>query len=314
MLYSKKLLIKPYELPVILTPPTEFTTELLVDITGVATSRTGTIDENGWYRVRVGAADSEGTYHGGGSGVAGYAEKIFYAYTGSKYLIWSSSGLNTGYPWPKGNGGVAGSYPLGGGGKRYVGFNYSDAGTKGYFESGGGGGSPTGNGGPGVDKSGHDEHGASGGADGGGGAGFICGIDAGEVLSESFADGTFSVDSVITMVLAGGAGGQASDEGSYRSGGGGGGAWGNGGECYTRGSWWDPSQWQHSAGTYIQSYNGGTGPGGSQGQGGYGNRYGPSGDGAWAIRDFSTDTFSYGLGGNGRPRASYCTLEKLILS
>ena len=317
-MFADKLLMGVNMFPTGITPPTSYTTQTIVNLTGTASYYVGVITDTGWYRARIGAADGGGA---GSPGYGGYASEIFYAYSGSKYLIWGCHGQNTGYPWPD-NGPyseVAGA--LGGGGAtgdgrtwRYGGTYSAQHGgminqTTVITYGGGGGGSPKGNG--------HVSTAGSGtGTIGGGGAGFICGMDfmgtTAASETEAFSDHTFSVDSVVAMVLAGGGGGQ-SPSGS----GGGGGAWGDGGNA----GGWSATMIGTSTVYDIRSIPGGTGPGGANGKGTNGSNgnvsssgttIAPGGNGGWAIRDYSTNTFSYGTGINGRPATEVCVLEKLI--
>lgn len=300
MIFADKLIMGVEMFPTGLTPPTSYTTQTIVNLSGTASYYVGVINDCGWYRIRVGAADgAAGSSDAITPGCGGYATKIFYAFTGAKYLIWGAHETTTGYPWPQGNGNEDGLGILGGGGGRSV---WTTVTSGGHFNpqtgtivgqttivtaGAQGGGSPTGNGGT-------ETPGTYVGTKGGGGAGFVCGIDfmgtTATSETEAFSDHTFSVDSVIAMVLAGGGGGCS----GY--GGGGGGAWGNGGN--------GANPWS--------GYGPGTGPGGTTGVGGTAPGAGNGGDGAWAIRDYSTNTFSYGTGINGRPATEVCVLEKLI--
>ena len=306
MIFADKLLMGVEMFPTGLTPPTSYTTQTIVDLSNTANYSQGTFAESGWYRVKIGAADGQPLEDSASiiPGKGGYASQIFYAFNGTKFLIWGCNGTATGYPWPQGNGNSSDYGILGGGG---AGAWFSTYTTGGHIDphtgrivgsttivtSGGyGGGSPTGNGG--TRQSG--ESTTYFGTEGGAGAGFICGLDiTGTTLvteTESFSDHTFSVNSVIAMVLAGGGGGCTGHAGA------GGGAYGNGG-------------------TTDNDYNNrgpGTGPGdesfgrggNTPGSGGHG------GDGAWCVRDYSTGTFSFGTGINSRPAAQVCILEKLI--
>ena len=287
-MFPKKLLFGTSGYPVNINPPSSFTTQTVVDLSSQATYATGTIPSTGWYRAKIGAAD-------GDADTGGYAEQIFYAYNGSKYLIWGCNGTSTGYPWPSGNGGDDSYGILGGGGATSISGlvnNVQKIGGK-------GGGSATGNG----------ISGSASLTDSGAGCGIICGIDEIDpnitTQTESFADHTFSVDTVVAMVLAAGGGGQGNGTGvgaaSAGGGGGGGGAYGDGGRAYV---------------TFSDRNLPGTGPGGQtlgtggNGQGGAVIHNG--GLGAWCIRDYSTNTFTSGTGPNSRPAAQVCILEKLI--
>lgn len=304
MFFSRKLLAAVPEFPIGMTAPGSYTTQTLVDLSNTASYQTGVFSDTGWYRVKIGAADGKNASSANG-GKGGYASTIFFAYSGTKYLIWGCNNINTGYPNP--------SNKLGGVGGDGRGYSWHvPAPIYNIVIAGGyGGGSATSNGKSsslGVVTYGTHSSGA--------GAGFICGMD--ETTSgvstetETFnEEGYFSVDTVFTMVLAGGGGGAGADVNAYSSGsdatggGGGGGAWGNGGNGGSSGS--------HGVGN-----SGGSGPGGTDGKGTNGtdsvtsSTAGTGGNGGWAIRDYTTNTFSYGSGANGRPAAQVCILEKLI--
>lgn len=216
----------------------------------------GVIEESGWYRIRVAAVN-------GGSGDTAYGsggsiEHTCWLNRGTEYLMWGASGQITYYPAPNGHGGrhANGTAGVLGGG-----------GGTGQGRSGGGGGSAAGNGGAGDYRSGI----------GGGGAGFIAGLNTYQPSkTEEWSHAGLSVDTVECMVLCGGGGGARGNEGN-RSGGGGGGAWGNGGSGV--------------------AYAGGAGPGGAGfGVGASTGQYGPGANGAWAIRDYTTNTFRWGTG------------------
>lgn len=217
---------------------------------------TGTIEVSGWYRIRVSAINGEPGDTAPGNG--GAIEHTCWLNRGSKYLMWGASGQITYYPSPNGHGGhhANGTAGVLGGG-----------GGTGQDRSGGGGGSAAGNGGAGEYRSGF----------GGGGAGFIAGMNTYQPSkTEGWSHAGFSVDTVECMILCGGGGGGRGNEG-HRSGGGGGGAWGNGGNGFT--------------------YDGGAGPGGASfGAGASTGKYGPGANGAWAIRDYTTNTFTSGTG------------------
>lgn len=324
MIFADKLIMGVNMFPTGIGLPGSYTTQTIVSLSGSATYRTGVLSDTGWYRVKIGAADG-GTAINAGKG--GYASQIFYAYSGTKYIIWGCHGATTGYPNPSGNGGdsttsatPATSGALGGGGaqgggRTYVFFNPNQT----IVAYGGpGGGSAMGNGGASN---------SSAAPSGGAGSGFICGMDKmGTTLAtetESFSDTAFSVDSVIAMVLAGGGGANGGS-----GGGGGGGAWGNGGD----GASWTGQAVGSSTVWSPSTIPGATGPGGTSfGAGTSGtNRYmtktsaagvspptysstgGDGGNGGWCIRDYSTNTFSSGSGANGRTSAEICVLEKLI--
>lgn len=290
MFLSKKLLAAVPEFPIGMTPPSSYTTQTIVDLSNTESYQSGVFSESGWYRVSIGGADGRSTSTTATNGQGGYASQIFFAYSGTKYIIWGANQNKCGYP------NTAAYNLLGGTGGRGRGHTSSGITKRG----GAGGGSPT-------------EGGSTLAPMAGAGAGFVCGMD--ETVSgvatetESFSDpGYFSVDTVFTMVLAGGGGAAGMDATSgsvSTAGGGGGGAWGNGG---TGGA--IPSLGNGSAG--------GTGPGGTSGAGVngqdsvYNGRAGSGGDGGWAIRDYTTNTFSYGTGTNSRPAAQVCILEKLI--
>lgn len=303
MIFADKLLIGVKMFPTGLTPPTSYSTQTIVDLSNTASYYVGVITESGWYRVSVGAADGSPLENQPtilpGSG--GYASQVFYAFNGCKYIIWGANASTTGYPWPQGNGNTPDYGILGGGGARSKNSSYT---TGGYIDpntgrvvgattivtaGAQGGGSATGNGGT-------ETPGTYIGTQGGAGAGFVCGIDLPGVNvsteTEPFSDHTFSVNSVITMVLAGGG------AGCKGHGGGGGGAYGNGGAGANPYADWGPG-----LGPGLDTFGkGGDAP--TSGGGG--------GDGAWAIRDYSTSTFTSGTGTNGRPAAQVCVLEKLI--
>ena len=216
----------------------------------------GEIQTSGWYRVNVCAAS--GASGDGLAGVGGSVAHICWLNRGTKYLMWGASGQVTYYPTPSGTGGHLSNGLDGvlGGG-----------GGTGQGRSGGGGGGAAGNGGMNEYRSGV----------GGGGAGFIAGINTYQpTKTESWSHAGFSVDTVECMVLCGGGGGGPGNEG-YRSGGGGGGAWGNGGGGV--------------------AYGGGAGPGGTSfGMGASSAHYANGANGAWCIRDYTTNTFTSGVG------------------
>lgn len=285
-MFPKKLLFGTSGYPVNINPPSSFTTQTVVDLSDQATYATGTIPSTGWYRAKIGASDGE-------ANTGGYAEQIFYAYNGSKYLIWGCNGTSTGYPWPSGSGGDSSYGILGGGGANSLSGTHRVGQTTVTYVGGRGGGSATGNGQ------------TSSKGNSGSGCGIICGIDEMDpnivTQTEGFTDHTFSVDTVIAMVLAAGGGGHGDHpyETSPGGGGGGGGAYGDGGRGYSSSSSNQP----------------GTGPGGQDfGKGGNGTNGAVynAGLGAWAIRDYSTNTFTSGTGPNSRPAAQVCVLEKLI--
>ena len=306
MFFSRKLLPSIYLYPSGMNVPSSFTTQEVVNLSNTASYQIGTIASTGWYRVKIGAADGTGEKAGKG----GYATKTFFAYNGSKYLIWGCNGKNTGYPTPSGSGGSENGI-LGGGGANGGSrtFQFVNPNANIITHGGMGGGSAAGNGATDSYSS------------GGAGCGFICGIDANSMdeifTSESFSNSGFSVESVMLMVLAGGGAGSSS------AGAGGGGAWGNGGH----GTGWDDSI--AHAPILI---DGGTGPGGTTfGMGTDGEAFtmtrtsasgvtpatyqrtgGQGGNGAWCIRDFTTSSFTSGTGTNSRPAAQVCILEKLI--
>ena len=111
---------------------------------------------------------------------------------------------------------------------------------------------------------------------------------------------TLEVGSVVTFsciysyVIGAGGGGCANDNGSDRASGGGGGAFGDGGT------------------TYRANYVAQTGPAGAWGKGEDGGHYGGGTRGAWAVVDFSTNTFDWGLGGGAAGATGYCKLYKVI--
>lgn len=306
MMFADKLLQAVNLFPTGITMPTgTFSTQVIKDISYTATSFQGVLTETGWYRVKIGAADGAGANTSYGYG--GKIMHTFFAYSGTKYLLWGCDGPSTGYPVPSGNGGyyynpttqnLDGEDGILGGG----GGSGSDKTTQGLISHGGpGGGSATGNGATNTGASGNVS---------GAGCGFICGLDEiGTTLTtqtESFVDPNyagFSVDSVIAMVLAGGGG-------SYGvGGGGGGGAYGNGGHGV---------KWNSVGLVITELTNGGTGPGGTTFGVGADGTYassgnaGEGGNGAWCVRDYSTSTFTSGTGQQSPISAGTCRLEKLI--
>lgn len=301
MFFSRKLLAAVPEFPIGMTPPNSYTTQTIVDLSNSATYQTGVFSDTGWYRVKIGAADGQNASSASG-GKGGYASKIFFAYSGTKYIIWGCNGVSTGYPNP--------SNKLGGAGGDGRGYSWHVPAPINVVRIAGGwgGGSATSNGSA-ASAVFYGSH------SGGAGAGFVCGMD--ETTSgvstetETFNEaGHFSVDTVFTMVLAGGGGGAGADKNAYSSGsdttggGGGGGAWGDGG---TGGS----------SGSHGDGASGTAGPGETSGKGANAgsstsSSAGAGGNGGWAIRDYTTNTFSYGSGTNGRPAAQVCILEKLI--
>lgn len=257
MQLSKKLLVERFEFPVPGQPPANPLYRLMQVVT--TSSYQGVITESGWYRIQVCAINGLVDPNGTNSGgVAGAVEKTVWLNRGTEYLMWGASGQITYYPEPNGNGGryVNGSAGVLGGG-----------GGTGQGRSGAGGGGAAGNGGAGVYRGGA----------GGGGAGFIAGLNTYQPSkTEEWSHAGFSVDTVECMILCGGGGGGCGNEG-YRSGGGGGGAWGNGGNGV--------------------AYGGGAGPGGATfGMGDSSGQYGAGANGAWCIRDYTTNTFTSGTG------------------
>lgn len=307
MIFADKLIMGTKMFPTGLTPPSSYSLQTLVTLSNTASYQTGTLASSGWYRVQIGAADGVPTSGSGTMipGYGGYASQIFYAFSGTKYIIWGCNGPTTGYPWPAGNGNTDDYGLLGGGGGRS---SWTTTTSGGHFNpqtgtivgqttivtsGSNGGGSATGNGG----VNGTGETSVYYGTGGGGGAGFVCGVDWPGVNAspetEAFSDHTFSVDNVTTMVLAGGGAGCEGHSG------GGGGAYGNGG----------------AAAQPRTGYGPGTGPGGTTiGKGADGSSVngGNGADGAWCIRDYSTNTFTSGTGQHSRPSAQICVLQKLI--
>lgn len=312
MMFADKLLQAVNLFPTGLTPPSNYTAQTIVNLSWDASYSQGIFTESGWYRVQISGYDGNGATSSGGRIV-----HVFYAYSGTKYLIWGCYGENTGYPVPSGNGGTKPGLTgedgiLGGGGASGVDHNFVFYNPNQTImgHGSGGGGSPTGNGG--VNSTTYK---------GGGGCGFICGVDEiGTTLAtqtEAFIDPNyagFSVDSVTTMVLGAGGGGYGS-----AGCGGGGGAYGNGGNTL-------------SYALTPQTFSGGTGPGGALfGAGADGTKTsviktsasgvtpatydtiaGHGGDGAWCVRDYSTNTFTSGTGQGSPINNGVCLLEKLI--
>lgn len=309
MIFADKLIMTIPDLPPGMRKPasTQYTTEIVKNLSGSATYYEGTIETSGWYKIVVSAADGSNTQTETSRGKGGYVSHIFFAYSGAKYLMWGCHSRETGYPWPTGNG-CGGSIQtaedgfLGGGGGKSSGRTFTSGGTTRIARGGAGGGSATGHGGVGTGMYADDPW-----YQGGGGTGFICGTNfmgaTGPTETETFSDHTFSLDNMLTMVLAGGGGGPGG-----AGGGGGGGAYGNGGNGYDYyGTAQNPSAYTV----------GGTGPGGTSGQGtngtaGTADANGVGGNGGWAIRDYTTNTFSYGSGNSGTPGAETCILYKLI--
>lgn len=260
--------------PTIATPPESINVNNGVLVAEVGYGyKVGTIQKSGWYFINARASNGSSGYGNSGGACGSVGDAVVYLYEGSKFLMWgpqvalnSRNARLTGYPIPTGSGSSGGGSgqtgALGGGGA-----------TPGnYGEDGGGGGGAGGHGGT--------EH--SDGGYGGGGGGFIAGIDTVLEYTESFAVGTvFSVRTVECMVLCAGGGGGFGDNNTPRVGGAGGGAWGNGGSITGTG------------------WTGGSGPGGASfgaGESKGNTNYSGGSRGAWAIRDFSTNTFLSGLG------------------
>lgn len=273
MQLSKKLLVERFEFPVPGQPPTNPVYTLIQSVT--TSNYRGVIAESGWYRIRAAAIDGLVDPNGTTSGgTAGAIEHTCWLNRGTEYLMWGASGQITYYPETSGNGGrdANGSAGVLGGG-----------GGTGQGRSGAGGGGAAGNGGNPVYRGGA----------GGGGVGFLAGLNTYQPSkTEEWSHAGFSVDTVECMVLCGGGGGGCGNEG-YRSGGGGGGAWGNGGNGV--------------------AYAGGTGPGSSTfGVGASTGQYGPGANGAWCIRDYTTNTFTSGTGaGTANLTRGQVTIERV---
>lgn len=287
MMFSKKLLMRSIRYPTIFNPPTNYTTTQVATCSG-ANYTTYSVPEDGWYQVDVRAGGGAAAYNNKRGGVSGGKVTLVYLYQGMTCLLWS--GTQGSYSDP---GGVCG-FP----GTKDNTFGGQGA-TRYYSESGGGGG--------GAAEDGHAGHGGGG---GGAGSGFMAGYTniATEDMSHTVGSMTLSlnrtlqVGSVVTFasicsyVMCGGGSGSSSDEGSNRSGGGGGGAFGNGGT------------------TYALSISAETGPAGSWGKGEDGSHYSEGVRGAWAVFDFTTGTYDWGLGGGAREADGYCRLSKVIPS
>lgn len=311
MIFADKLIMGSPILPIGMQPPATYTTQTMYDLSSTTNYVNGVFTESGWYRVKIGAADGycNDDIYSSRCGKGGYASAIFFAYKGEKFLLWGCDGVSTGFPWPYGNGPTS-SYAgpsvdpedgdLGGGGGNGSAHTFYNTGSGNVMGRGGpGGGGSTGNGG---------SYSGSGGVlwQGGAGAGFIGGINTVGIVpateTESYTHETFSINNVLTMVLAGGGGSWGSS-----AGGGGGGAWGNGGDGYV----WGTSSDFCIGGTGSSAVFG-RGADGAQGTYNNGLQNGYGGDGAWCVRDFTTETYTYGTGTNSRPAAQVCILEKLI--
>lgn len=155
--------------------------------------------------------------------------------------------------------------------------------------------------------------GGHGNTDGGGGAGFVVGLMRNVNFYKSNSTSTTNTDfnftvngqtvsHVYAMVLCGGSGsgnqpsrlGSLSNVINSQPGGAGGGAWGSGGSM--------------AANQSISPY---AGPGGNFGKGGNSNgqEQGQGGAGAWAIIDYTSGTFSSGLGGGDNTTTGYAELR-----
>lgn len=236
-----------------------------------ATNKTGVLPLEGWYLASW-RANTGGAGEGQGGATGGSSFAIFYAYEGASYLMWSSkaSGRNnnigaTGYPGAETS-------------------NLGGRGGSSSDESGGGGG------GPAIRSAGG--HSDAGG--GGSGVGIIIGMNARKVYNntgralESWAVGSFGVNTVLAMFLAGGGGGGSGNNGSWRCGGPSGGAWGNGGKGIIHGG---------------LTENNTFGPGGYTFGAGLdaAGKYGGPLNGAWCQRNFTTNEFTFGTGVNTAP-------------
>jgi len=320
MIFADKLIMGIPLLPVGATPPSSYTTQTIHDLSNSASYEQGVFTESGWYRVKIGAADADSGDTQGRDGKGGYASTIFYAYSGTKYLLWGCNGRATGFPWPYGNaadgtiteaedgdlggaGGMGSNRTFTYGGTYNPSTGHTTGGTTVLAHGGPGGGSATGNGGL--------YQGTTVTWNGGAGAGFICGVDfMGAIATtetEAYTNANYSIDNILAMVLAGGGGSWGSS-----AGGGGGGAYGDGGNGY---------DWHASGGTVSANCAGGTGSDPTFGRGtdglqgtvdASGTHNGNGGDGGWCIRNYTTNTFSSGTGVNSRPAAQVCILEKLI--
>lgn len=290
MQFARKLLIAGYRYPTIMIPPTSYTTTQVAYTSG-ATWTKYDVPADGWYKIEVqaggGGKGSDGPSASGG----GKATKLIYLYQGMTCVLWSGDGPpSKGYPGACGYPGTP-TTEFGGRG---------DVGSSG--ECGGSGGGPAVQG-----VAGNTNH-FTGGS--GGGSGFLAGFTDKTMPDQSVTLGSmtldinrnFQVGSVVTYtciptyVMCGGGGGSANDNGSHRASGGGGGAFGSGGS------------------TFEPAGHGQSGPAGSWGKGENGVRYGGGTRGAWAIVDFSTNTFTWGLGGGTTSGTGYCRLSLVIPS
>lgn len=291
MQFSRKLLISGYRYPALPTAPTSYTTQILANVNG-ANYTVFTVPEDGWYWVEVQGGGGGGAYDNPAASSGGRASKLVYLYKDMKCLMWSGQG-----PQDKGHCGACG----------YPGFQDNTFGGYGAvgpttetMESGASGG--------GGCRTGHNGYTGSWTGGGGAGSGFVAGFTDLVLPEQSVTLGSmtlsinrnFSIENVVSMssvatyLIGAGGGGAASDNGTYRASGGGGGAFGNGGT------------------TYRASIAAQSGPAGAWGKGEDGSRYGGGTRGAWAVVDFSTDTFEWGLGGGPVGSNGFCEISKVI--